>query len=108
MSDDWIRRAERLSLRVRDFIDGLWQSENPHRVLDKLSPRDGRLLYRLPRGGVAEADRAVAAARAAFEDGRWSCLPVQRRKEVLLRLAGLMDSRREELALLECLDVGKP
>lgn len=53
-------------------------------------------------------DRAVANARLAFEDGRWSQAPVTRRKRALFILASLIEKHGEELALFECLDVGKP
>jgi acyl-CoA reductase-like NAD-dependent aldehyde dehydrogenase len=106
---NWRQKAETLALDcVRDFIDGRWQTHAASATAQKFGPRDGALLYRLPLGGAAEADRAVASARVAFEDGRWSRLPLKRRQDVLLRLASLIEQHREELALLECLDVGKP
>ncbi len=55
-----------------------------------------------------DVDRAVASARAAFEDGRWANLHPRRRKTVMLRLAELVREHADELALLETLDVGKP
>jgi acyl-CoA reductase-like NAD-dependent aldehyde dehydrogenase len=108
MEPNWIEKAGQLSLKVRNFIDGGWQSPLSDRTLEKHSPRDGALLYELPAGEAGDADRAVASARAAYEDGRWSRLPVQRWKDALFKLAALLDRHREELALLECLDVGKP
>jgi acyl-CoA reductase-like NAD-dependent aldehyde dehydrogenase len=76
--------------------------------LEKLSPRDGKLLYQFGTGKDADVDEAVKSARRAFDDGRWSKLPIQRRKDTLHRLAALIDEHREEFALRECLDVGKP
>ncbi len=84
------------------------QDEHAGQSLAKHGPRDGRVLYHLPRGDLDTAQRAVASARQAFEDGRWSGLPVQRRKEMLFKLADLLVTHQEELALLESLDVGKP
>lgn len=55
-----------------------------------------------------DVNLAVGAARAAFEAGRWANRTPAKRKEVLLRLAGLIEENLEELALLESLDVGKP
>lgn len=105
---DWIRRAEGLRpLRIRNLIDGRF-SDVGGAPLDKLSPRDGTVLSRFGGGDSAEVDVAVASARRAFEDGRWSMLPQQRRKDILLKLAAMMERHLEELALLECLDVGKP
>lgn len=107
MSTDWIERSQTLDLRVRNFVNGRWQ-EGRGEPIEKWGPRDGRLLCRFGSGVAQDADDAVAAAKEAFEDGRWSRLPLQRRKDVLFRLAALILEHREELALLECLDVGKP
>jgi acyl-CoA reductase-like NAD-dependent aldehyde dehydrogenase len=107
MSMDWIGKSQALKLGVRNFVNGGW-SEGGGDSLAKHSPRDGRLLCRFGACQTREVEEAVATARRAFEDGRWSRLPTERRKEVLHRLASLIDAYSEELALLECLDVGKP
>lgn len=108
MGIDWIGKSQDLKLRVRDFIGGRWQPERAGEALEKYSPRDGRLLCRFGVGEAQDVNEAVANARGAFEDGRWSKLPVQQRKDALLKLALLIEKHCEELALLECLDVGKP
>ena len=107
MSIDWLSKSRDLQLRVRNFVDGRW-SESGGKPLEKYGPRYGQLLCRFGAGVTEEVNGAIASARRAFEDGRWSKLPVQRRKDVLHKLAALMEERSEELALLECLDVGKP
>jgi len=56
----------------------------------------------------ADAERAVASARAAFEAGSWAKLAPAKRKAVLIRFADLLEANREGLALLETLDMGKP
>jgi len=103
---DWIARADNLTTRVRNYLDGRWQAESGGQ-LKKYSPRDGRLLAQFGRGTPADVDAAVVSARRAFEDGRWSRRSVQYRKDVLYRLGGLIERNLEELALLESLDVGK-
>jgi acyl-CoA reductase-like NAD-dependent aldehyde dehydrogenase len=60
------------------------------------------------QGDVEDVDRAVAAARNSFDDGRWADQSPANRKRVLLKLADLIRANRDELALLESLDVGKP
>lgn len=107
MSVDWVSRANDLTLRVRNFVDGRWK-EGGGDALAKYAPRDGKLLCRFGSGDAKDVDEAVTVARRAFDDGRWSKLPSQRRKDTLWRLASLIEAHREELALLECLDVGKP
>jgi len=73
-----------------------------------ITPRDGSVLAEIPWPGVADADAAVAAARRAFDDGPWPRMPARERGEVLLRLAGLVEEHRDELARLVTLEMGKP
>ena len=108
MNIDWVNRAHALQPRVRDFVDGRWVSEVGGDLVQKYSPRDGQLLCEYGSGSERNVDDAVISAHRAFNDGRWCNLPLRQRKDALYRLAGLLEDRREELALLECLDVGKP
>jgi acyl-CoA reductase-like NAD-dependent aldehyde dehydrogenase len=73
-----------------------------------VSPRDGSVIAAVARGSGEDVDRAVRAARRAFDDGRWALADPLERKRVLLRLAGLIDEHAEELAQLESTDVGHP
>lgn len=59
-------------------------------------------------GGKADADRAVAAAREAFENGPWPRLGFEKRQQILHRLADLMDEHADELAMADTRDMGKP
>lgn len=108
MDTDWVSRAREFTPCIRNFVGGRWIPESGGETLSKYSPRDGRVFYQFGAGLPQDAHEAVIDAKRAFEDGRWSQLPVQRRKDALLRLASLIEKYREELALLECLDVGKP
>src|SRR6202035_2451749 len=105
---NWLERAARVQPTVRNWVGGHYVYAGGKNVLPKHSARDGRLLYELNEGSASDVDSAVAQAKAAFADGRWSRLSVQRRKAVLLKLADLVEKHAEDLALLECLDVGKP
>lgn len=105
---DWIARARSLALRVENFVDGSWEAARGDDAIAKYSPRDGQLLYHVPAGHPEDVHRAVANAKTAFNDGRWALLPVARRKEVLRKLANLLRAHRDEFALRESLDVGKP
>ncbi|GAA1533253.1 aldehyde dehydrogenase [Actinomadura kijaniata] len=93
---------------VEAFVDGERVPAVSGRTFDCVSPRDGRVIARVAEGDAADVDAAVAAARAAFEDGRWRDLHPRDRRRVLQRLAGLIDDHRVELARLETLDMGKP
>ncbi|MGE0846722.1 MAG: aldehyde dehydrogenase [Flavobacteriaceae bacterium] len=77
-------------------------------TFDCVSPVDGRVLARIPACGAEDVDRAVKAARAAFDNGVWSAIAPRQRKKVLQRFARLIREHGEELALLETLDMGKP
>jgi gamma-glutamyl-gamma-aminobutyraldehyde dehydrogenase len=72
------------------------------------SPIDSRLLTQVARCGSADVDAAVRSARRAFEDGRWARQAPAARKRVLQRFAELLIQHKDELALLETLDMGKP
>ena len=73
-----------------------------------MSPIDGRVLCAVTRGAAADIDAAVTSARLAFDDGRWSRRAPAQRKKVLLAWADKILKAKEELALLETLDMGKP
>ena len=73
-------------------------------TFDDVSPVDGRLLGQIARGGKAEADAAVAAARAAFP--AWSRMSAEERGEILFRLADSIEAHVEELSQIETLDNG--
>lgn len=89
------------------LIGGKWQSASSGAVIESRNPSTGALLANFAAGGAADVNRAVAAARAAFE-GAWSrCKPFQR-QEILLNWADLIDRHFEELCWLDTLDMGAP
>ncbi|MCA1856786.1 aldehyde dehydrogenase [Massilia oculi] len=104
----WHERAAKLAIDGRAFIDGCRVDARSGARFDCLSPIDGRRLAEVARCDGQDADAAVASARRAFEDGRWSGMAPAARKRVLIRFADLMLAHRDELALLETLDMGKP
>jgi gamma-glutamyl-gamma-aminobutyraldehyde dehydrogenase/4-guanidinobutyraldehyde dehydrogenase/NAD-dependent aldehyde dehydrogenase len=105
---DWRTEASRLTIRNQAFIGGKFVDAASGETFDCVSPVDGTLLVRIAAGDGRDIDLAVAAARTAFEDGRWSGQPPKARKRVLVRLAELIQKNADELALLETLDMGKP
>lgn len=104
----WHQRAVNLAIDGRAFIDGFRVDARSGARFDCISPIDGRKLAEVARCDAADADAAVASARRAFEDGRWAGMAPSERKRVLIRFADLMLAHRDELALLETLDMGKP
>lgn len=75
---------------------------------DRVSPSHGVVVSRSAKGTEADARSAIAAARAAFDDGRWSRLPAKARAAVLLRVADLIEGDVERFAVVETLESGKP
>jgi len=105
--DEWKAQAARLRLRDLLWIDGKAVPAADGRRFATVNPANGQVLAEVARGAAADVDRAVASARRAFEDGRWSRKAPADRKEVLLRLAALIRQNVPELALLDSLDMGK-
>ncbi len=105
---DWLARAAAIAPRTELFVDGRFGPAASGRTFDDIAGRDGSRIAAVAEGGVEDVHRAVAAARRAFDDRRWSDQPPAARKRVLLRLSALIREHLEELALLESLDVGKP
>jgi acyl-CoA reductase-like NAD-dependent aldehyde dehydrogenase len=104
----WFDRAAALDRPTRPFIDGRPVDPRTDATFTSVGPRDGTVVATLPACGAEDVDRAVEAARAAFADGRWRDRAPAERKAVLLRFADLVEEHRDELALLETLDTGKP
>jgi len=105
---DWIARAERIQPRTEAFIDGRFVPAASGRTYEDVAGRDGRVIARVAEGGVEDIYRAVSAARRSFDDRRWADMSPAKRKIILLKLAESLRANRDELALLESLDVGKP
>ncbi|BCH26663.1 aldehyde dehydrogenase [Mesorhizobium sp. L-8-10] len=76
--------------------------------IDVVSPSDGKVFASIPASGAADVDRAVKAARRAFDDGPWSRMPAVERGRCLTRLFQLIEKHGAELGALESRDTGKP
>lgn len=88
------------------WIDGAWREGRE--TFERASPAHGVAVTRIPKCTPEDLDAAVAAARRAFEDRRWSGLPGAERAGVLLRAAAILRARRDEIAYWEVLENGKP
>jgi acyl-CoA reductase-like NAD-dependent aldehyde dehydrogenase len=101
---------------VTKFIEGSPKMTIAGRAVDAASgetfevidPSTGQVLTEVPRGGIADVDAAVAAAREAFEDRRWSGMRPGKRAEILFKIGELIKRNISELSQLEALDGGKP
>ncbi len=90
------------------LIDGKAADALSGERIDVVCPSDGKAFASIPASGPADVDRAVEAARRAFEDGPWSRMPAVERGRCLTRLFALVETHGEELAALESRDTGKP
>lgn len=90
------------------FIGGQWQPSRAGRTLATVDPGTGETLAEVQAAGPEDVDRAVQAAREAFRRSGWSAMTPHHRGVYLHRLADLVDDRRDTIAEIESLDVGKP
>ncbi|GEE00999.1 betaine-aldehyde dehydrogenase [Gordonia spumicola] len=89
------------------FIDGEWEQAADGATRDIRCPADGSLVGTVSEAGRADTERAIAAARASFDDRRWASVPAGERGRLLARLAATIRERKEEFARAESLDTGK-
>jgi betaine-aldehyde dehydrogenase len=89
------------------LIDGEWVAAAAGKTFDVMNPATAQVMAKVPEAGTADVDRAVKAARRAFEGG-WRDATAQERGRILLRLAQKMRDELPRLAELETLNSGKP
>jgi aldehyde dehydrogenase (NAD+) len=90
------------------LIDGKWVDSVSGKTFDTLNPATEEVITSVAEGDSADIDLAVTAARKAFEDGPWKKTDARDRGRILLEIANLIEKNKDELALLETLDNGKP
>jgi aldehyde dehydrogenase (NAD+) len=90
------------------LINNRWIASQSGKTFPTIDPSTGEEICQIAEADAADVDIAVAAARAAFEHGRWRKLPASERGQLLHRLADLIEIHADELAQLEALDNGKP
>ncbi len=104
----WRERAASIKPRGGVFIDGRSGPAAAGATFDNINPATGKSLGAVAAGEQADIERAVSSARAAFRQGVWSQQSPKARKQVLQKFADLILAHKDELALLETLDTGKP
>ena len=92
----------------RLLIDGKRVDALSGETFDSINPATGQRLARVSRGAAADVDVAVASARRAFDTATWRRMSAYDRSVMMLRLADLIEREADDLAVLECLDNGKP
>ena len=106
--DFWRSKASGLKFRTQHFIDGAYVASADGRTYPTINPATGATIAEVARGGAAEIDRAVAAARKAYRSGAWSRMDPRARMAVLEKFSALIEAHAEEFAVLDSLDMGKP
>jgi gamma-glutamyl-gamma-aminobutyraldehyde dehydrogenase len=106
--DYWQQRAARQTFSDKALIDGRQVSASSGATFDAINPATNQLLARVAACGEVEVELAVRSARRAFNEGPWARMAPVERKRVMLRLSELVLAHREELALLDSLNMGKP
>lgn len=103
---NWQALADAITPPTELLIDGAQVAGEGR--MPVVSPIDGRTVAEVAIAGAADVDRAVAAARRAFEDRRWAGKSPMERKDILVRWAHLVNEHAEQLAILTTIEMGKP
>ena len=98
---------EYLATDARLFIDGEWRTPHSDKRLDVIDPSTETAIAQIADSDAQDVDNAVAAARRAFDEGRWSKLSGYTRGEMLMRLATLLERDADAFAEIESVDNGK-
>jgi len=97
-----------LNAEKKVLIGGGWFAASSDTMIDVINPADGQKITAIGDSGVEDVDRAIRAARTAFEDGPWATMKPGERARLINRIADAMEAKAEVLAQLETLDNGKP
>lgn len=94
--------------RMQLLIDNKWVDAQSGKTFDTINPATGEVLAQIAAANAPDVDKAVAAARRAFESGPWHEMKPLARSKLLWKFADLIEAATDELAELEVLDQGKP
>ncbi|WP_447644869.1 aldehyde dehydrogenase family protein [Nocardioides zeae] len=100
--------ADRPIEHTRLHIGGAWVDGEGGKEFDTVNPATGRAFAKVAEASASDVDKAVAAARAAFEDGPWARMKPKDRAAALWRLGDLIVADAAEMGRVETLDMGKP
>ncbi|GGD10181.1 betaine aldehyde dehydrogenase [Pontibacillus salipaludis] len=96
-----------LKLKLQHYINGKWVGADSSDTRTIINPYNQEVIATVPEGNETEAKEAIAAARAAFDNGEWAATPATERGAILRTIAEFIERDKEELAYLESLDTGK-
>jgi acyl-CoA reductase-like NAD-dependent aldehyde dehydrogenase len=104
---EWESMSRTLVLPHEAYINGQFQPALSGQTFECINPATEKLLVNVASCDSADVNLAVANAREVYRSGVWSELAPKQRKQILLKLADLIEQHRDELALLDTLDMGK-
>lgn len=107
MPENIKKKIDKLAIEKRVFINGSFVTSVHGEVIHKVSPADGRDLSGLCSCSDEDIHNAVQAAKSSFESKIWRGKDPEEKKEIIFKLAGLMEKNREELALLDTVETGR-
>lgn len=90
------------------YVNGEWVDSKSNKIFPVIDPATEEVIAQVPDANADDVNRAVAAAKAAFESGTWASTTAQERGRVLFRLADKIRQNAAMLAELECRNTGKP
>lgn len=90
------------------LINGQFVDAASGKTFPTLDPRTGEVIAHVAEGDMEDVNRAVAAARKAFDEGPWPKMPAYERQKIMLRIADMIEEHNDEIAALETWDNGKP
>jgi phenylacetaldehyde dehydrogenase len=102
------RTASFLSQAHKLFINNEWVEAESGKSIDVINPATGKVIAKAAAGGASDIDRAVRAARAAFDSGPWPQMPPVERAKLLWKLADAVEAAADEIAYVLSLDNGMP
>ncbi|TCL01538.1 gamma-glutamyl-gamma-aminobutyraldehyde dehydrogenase [Shimia isoporae] len=106
--DEYAAIAADMDFPNTAYIDGAYRPAMSGKTFATRNPATGEVLTDVAACGSEDVDFAVAKAREAFDDGRWSRMHPSERKDILIRFAKLLTRNARELAVMESVDSGKP
>jgi aldehyde dehydrogenase (NAD+) len=100
-AQQWLQETKKL------YINGNWKDSSSDEIVDSINPATGKVIGKIQNAAKEDVDQAVAAARAAFDNGPWQQVTRKERAKILRQISALMKEHQAELATLEAMDNGK-
>ncbi|MBM7650739.1 aldehyde dehydrogenase family protein [Neobacillus cucumis] len=100
-AQEWLLETKKL------YINGEWTDSSSNEMIESINPATGKVIGKIQGATKEDIDKAVSAARAAFDQGPWRQVTRKERAKILRQISALMKEHQSELATLEALDNGK-